>query len=89
MDQKLKQAYKNEAVYQTNILKRLQKWLRNSMISSSLGVVFIIYGSYIHPALKILGYIITIISVLACIIIGLGLRNGQNNVSKIIDKISH
>lgn len=87
MDHKLKQAYKNEAIYQSNMLKRLQKWLRNSIILSSLGIVFIIYGNHIHPTLKIIGYIITIISVLVCVIIGLGLRNGQNNISKILNKI--
>jgi hypothetical protein len=87
MNHELKQAYKQEAIYQTKQYKNLQKWLRNSIIISSLGILLIIYGKNIHFILLILGYILTIISVISSIVIGFALRNGQSNIQRILNII--
>lgn len=84
MNQELKQAYKQEVIYQSKQYKKLQKWLTASIIFSSLGIVLIIYGQQIHFILKLLGLVLTIISVLSCIVIGFALRNGYSNIQRIL-----
>lgn len=87
MEAKLKNTYIAEIKYQTRMLNHLKRWLRNCIIFSSISLIFIIFGPSLHPIFTIIGIISMIISVLSCLIIGLGLKNGQNNVSKIIDYI--
>ncbi|MCD7949415.1 MAG: hypothetical protein LUG12_04010 [Erysipelotrichaceae bacterium] len=88
MNAELKQNYVNEVKYQTKMLNRLKQWLSYSIISSSMSLILILFGSQIHPIIHILGFIFMIISIIAAILIGLGIKNGTDNVNKIIDLIS-
>ncbi len=85
MNQELKQAYKQEVIYQSKQYKKLQKWLTAFIIFSSLGIVLIIYGQQIHFILKSLGLVLTIVSVLSSIVIGFALRNGYSNIQRILE----
>lgn len=87
MDVKLKKAYIAEIKYQTKMLNRLKKWLNNLIIFSSISLVLVLFGSSIHPLLQILGIILMIMSILACILVGLGYKNGCKNVDKIMNSI--
>ncbi len=82
-----KQLYINEVEYQIKMLNNLKRWLRNCIIFSSLSLILIISGSSFHPIIKIIGIIFMILSVMNCIIIGLGLKNGKDNIDKIILQI--
>ena len=88
MNAKLKQNYINEVKYQTKMLNRLKQWLSCSIISSSISLILILFGNQIHPIIHILGFILMGISIICAILIGLGIKNGTDNVNKIIDLIS-
>lgn len=87
MDAKLKKAYIAEVQYQTKMLNHLKKWLTSLIIFSSISFVLVLFGSSIHPFVQILGVILMVISVLACVLVGLGYKNGCQNVNKIINHI--
>lgn len=87
MEAKLKNGYIQEAQYQLKMIDHLKRWLRNFIIFSSISLILIIFGPSFHGLIRPIGIALMVISVLACIIIGLGIKNGQKNVSKIIDYI--
>lgn len=87
METKLKQSYIQEIQYQTQMLRNLQRWLRNLFIFSSISLVLIILGASIHPILKIIGYLLMILSIIGCFLVGLGFKNGKANLNKIIDQV--
>lgn len=87
MEAQLKKAYIQEVKYQTQLLNRLKGWLKSTILFSSVSLILIIFGPSIHSFVKPLGIVLMIISVIAAIIIGLGIKRGQENVSKIIDYI--
>ena len=87
MDAKLKKAYIAEVQYQTKMLNHLKKWLRNLIIFSSISFVLVLFGSSIHPFIQVLEVILLIISILSCALVGLGYKNGYDNVQKIINQI--
>lgn len=87
MEVKLKQSYIQEVKYQTQMIKNLQRWLRNLLIFSSISLVLIILGPSVHSFLKVIGFIMMTICIIGCLVIGLGLKNGKDNVNRIIDKI--
>ncbi|WP_294581618.1 hypothetical protein [uncultured Thomasclavelia sp.] len=87
MEAKIKNAYLEEIKYQSRMLNNLKRWMRNLIILSSISLVLVLFGSSIHPLIQIIGVVLMIISILACVLVGLGYKNGQNNVCKIIDNI--
>lgn len=87
MEAKMKQSYIQEIKYQTQMLKNLQRWLRNLVIFSSISLVLIILGPSVHPILKIIGFVLMTVSIIGCLVVGLGLKNGKDNVNKMIDQI--
>lgn len=87
MEAKLKNSYIEEVKYQTRMLNNLKRWLKSFIIFSSISLTLILFGSSVHPLIRIVGIILMIISVVACMIIGLGIKRGRDNVSKIIDYI--
>ena len=76
MEAKLKQSYIEEIKFQTKMLNNLKRWLKVSIILSSISFAFVLIG--------IVGMILSIV---ACMLILLGYKNGRNNVNKIIDSI--
>lgn len=88
METQLKQSLINEVEYQKRMLNNLKRWLRNVIIFSSLSLVLIVSGPSIHSFIRIVGIIMMIISVLCAIVIGLGLKNGKDNVEKFLNNIS-
>ena len=86
MEAKVKNAYKQEIVYQSKLLKKLKSWLRNLMIISSLTIIMIVYTSH-HLIIMIILSLILILVCIAMIIIGLAIRNGSINIKNILVKI--
>lgn len=86
MNKELKLHYVEEVKYQTKMLNNLKRWLKGSIIFSSLFLAFILFGTS-SLILKIIGIIGMVLCVIASVIIGLGIRNGRNNVNKILDII--
>ena len=86
MNKELKSHYVDEVKYQTKMLNNLKRWLKYSIIFSSLFLAFILFGSS-SLIIRIIGIIGMIVCVIISVIIGLGIRNGRNNVNKILDII--
>ena len=80
-----------EAEMQNKMLKNLSKWFTNIMALSTIGIVLAYYGlsrSGFKFAFGIFGAIITVISVIACLLINLAIRNGRKNVNHILELIN-
>lgn len=86
MNKELKSHYVDEVKYQEKMLNNLVRWLKHSIIFSSIFLAFVIFGSS-HLWLRIIGIIGMILCVIASVLIGLAIKNGRNNVSKILDLI--
>lgn len=86
MDNNLKSHYVDEVKYQTKMLNNLKRWLKHSIIFSSIFLTFVAFGSS-HPVLKVIGIIGMVLCIIASVVIGLAIRNGRNNVNKILDLI--
>lgn len=88
MTDKKKKQMLTEADMQTKTIKKLEKWLRNTIASSTIGFVISYWGmqgSGIRFFFGVIGIITTIISVIAALIINMGIRNGKKNVEKILN----
>ena len=69
-----------EIEYQTRMLNNLKKWIRNLIILSSIkiqeGLMFNIIGG--------VSIVLVTACVIGCVVIGLALKRGQENVNKIV-----
>ena len=78
-----------EIEFQTQMLK---KWIRNLIILSSIGIILAYWGLGAQSKMPftvfgVVGVIITIISVILCVVIGLGIKRGRANVDKILQLV--
>ena len=78
-----------EIEFQTQMLNNLKKWIRNLVILSSVGVALAYWGLGIQSGMPytvfgVVGVVVSIVSVILCVIIGLGFKRGRENVDKII-----
>lgn len=81
-----------EIEFQTKMLDNLKKWIRNLIILSSIGIILAYWGLKVQSKMPftvfgIVGVIITIISVILCVVIGLGIKRGTENVDKILQLV--
>ena len=81
-----------EIEFQTKMLNNLKKWIRNLIIISSMGIVLAYWGLAVQSKmpftiLGVVGIIITVVSVILCVVIGLGMKRGKENVDKIIQLV--
>lgn len=81
-----------EIEFQTKMLDNLKKWIRNLIIISSIGIVLAYWGLAVQSKmpftiLGVVGIIITVVSVILCVVIGLGMKRGKENVDKIIQLV--
>ena len=81
-----------EIEFQTKMLNNLKKWIRNLIIISSIGIVLAYWGLAVQSKmpftiLGVVGIIITVVSVILCAVIGLGMKRGKENVDKIIQLV--
>ena len=81
-----------EIEFQTKMLNNLKKWIRNLIIISSIGIVLAYWGLAVQSKmpftiLGVVGIIITVVSVILCVVIGLGMKRGKENIDKIIQLI--
>ena len=81
-----------EIEFQTKMLNNLKKWIRNLIIISSIGIVLAYWGLAVQSKmpftiLGVVGIIITVVSVILCVVIGLGIKRGKENIDKIIQLI--
>lgn len=79
--------YIQEIKYQTKMLNNLKRWLRNLIIFSSLSLVLIIFGPSVHFVLRIIGIVFMILSIIGCLLVGLGYKNGKDNVLQMINQM--
>ncbi len=84
MNGREKQAYVNEIKYQIKMLNNLKSWLRNLMVISSIALLLVLFGGEYGIFIPIVGAIIMVVSIIGCIAVGLGLKNGRANVNKLI-----
>ena len=80
-----------EIEFQTQMLNNLKKWIRN-LILSSIGIILAYWGLGVQSKMPftvfgVAGVIITIISVILCVVIGLGIKRGRANVDKILQLV--
>ncbi|WP_304065071.1 hypothetical protein [Megamonas hypermegale] len=87
MDGREKQAYVNEIKYQIKMLNNLKGWLRNLMVISSVALLLILFGGQYSVFIPATGAVVMAVSVIGCIAVGLGLKNGRANVNKLISYI--
>ena len=81
-----------EIEFQTKMLNNLKKWIRNLIIISSIVIVLAYWGLAVQSKmpftiLGVVGIIITVVSVILCVVIGLGMKRGKENVDKIIQLV--
>ena len=81
-----------EIEFQTKMLNNLKKWIRNLIIISSIGIVLAYWGLAVQSKmpftiLGVVGIIITVVSVILCVVIGLGMKRGKENVDQIIQLV--
>ncbi len=79
------QGLEKEVKYQKHMIENLGRWLNLSFLVASIGIVLIYAFLSRNLILTILGGVLTAVGVIACLIFGLGIRNGRRNVNKIID----
>ena len=81
-----------EIEFQTKMLDNLKKWIRNLIILSSIGIILAYWGLSVQSKMPftvfgVIGVIITVVSVVLCVVIGLGMKRGKENVDKIIQLV--
>lgn len=81
-----------EIEFQTQMLNNLKKWIRNLIVLSSIGIILAYWGLGTQSKMPftvfgVAGVIITIISVILCVVIGLGIKRGRANVDKILQLV--
>ena len=81
-----------EIEFQTKMLDNLKKWIRNLIILSSIGIILAYWGLGVQSKMPftvfgIVGVIITVVSVVFCVVIGLGIKRGKENVDKILQLV--
>ena len=79
-----------EIEFQTQMLNNLKKWIRNLIILSSIGIILAYWGLGAQSKMPftVFGVVgVIIISVILCVVIGLGIKRGKENIDKIIQLI--
>ena len=87
MQSEMKQAYVGEIKYQTKMLNNLKVWLRNMIMLSSISLILILFEDEMYSFLSTVGIILMVLSVISCLILSLGIKNGQDNINKLINYI--
>ena len=87
MQSEMKQAYVGEIKYQTKMLNNLKVWLRNMIMLSSISLILILFGDEMYYFLSTVCIVLMILSVISCLILSLGIKNGQDNINKLINYI--
>lgn len=85
-----REALLQEAQMQTKALATIRKWFLGAMGISALGMLITYFGyagSTPHTVMSVFGIILTVISTMAAGVINFAIRNGRNNVQKILDAI--
>ena len=73
-----------EIEYQTRMLNNLKKWIRNLIILSSCGMGIAYWAIKIQEGLMFNSIVLVTACVIGCVVIGLALKRGQENVNKIV-----
>ena len=78
-----------EIEFQTQMLNNLKKWIRNLIILSSIGIILAYWGLGVQSKMPftVFGVAGVIISVILCVVIGLGIKRGRANVDKILQLV--
>lgn len=83
-----KQERIKEIEYQTQMLHNLQRWIRNLLILSSVMLV-IAYWAFqwmngtLYIVIGTISIIVLMLSIIGCVVIGLGFKRGKENIQKI------
>lgn len=82
-----KTALLHEAQQQKDALLQLSRWMRNAMLLSSCMAVLAwwgLMGSGLRFACGVTGIVLAIVGAICAAVIGLGIRNGNRNVSRLL-----
>ncbi|MCF0116122.1 MAG: hypothetical protein HUJ56_12305 [Erysipelotrichaceae bacterium] len=81
------QGYLQEIEFQKKMVNNLSKWLKNLMLLSSIEVAILCFIP--KQLLWLLPVsIMLLVSVIACIVLGLGIYNGNQNIHRVIDELA-
>lgn len=90
MDRKKKEFLKIEAERQLKAIKMIGRWRTVALALSAAGVVVTYFGFTGDNSslfMKICGIILIVLGFIGAAVYNLGIKNGKNNVSKIIREI--
>lgn len=90
MNNKQKQFLKNEADSQLKAIKMIGRWRTIALAVSAVGVVVAYVGftgTASSIALKICGISLIVLGFISAAVFNLGIRNGRNNVAKLIREL--
>lgn len=86
MDQRTKEAYIEEVKFQMKMLQNLKRWVRNMLILSSIALTLILFGANFHQTLRIIGFVLIVISLVTVLILGWIIKKGSHNVELLLGK---
>ncbi|MGM9941062.1 MAG: hypothetical protein ACI32N_03600 [Bulleidia sp.] len=88
MQTDVKKAYAEEVRYQTRMIHNLKRWMAYCFGVSSVALAAVITCTS-FPLIHFLGIAVMIISVIICVLIGWSVKQGQDNVNRILDLMEH
>ena len=84
---RLRQAYVEEARYQARMIKNLRRWVKYALLISSLSLFLIVSPLGQQLWIKIIAGVVMVVSVVSAVLIGWAIHNGTANVSSLLDRI--
>ena len=84
---RLRQAYVEEARYQTRMIQNLRRWVKYALLISSLSLFLIVSPLGQQLWIKIIAGVVMVVSVISAVLIGWAIHNGTANVSSLLDRI--
>lgn len=84
MDKKKKEALIEEANFQLKMLQNLKRWLRNTIILSSIALTLILFGANFHQTMKVMGIILMAIALPVSLLLGWTIKKGTANLDLLL-----
>ena len=86
---RLRQAYVEEARYQTRMIQNLRRWVKYALLISSLSLFLIVSPLQLQLWIRVIFVIVMTLSVIAAVLIGWAIHNGTANVSSLLERMNH
>lgn len=82
MEQLSKKQLKDQIVLQSRLHNQLKKWLNGAMILSTLSLSAALFLKS-QPVIFWIALVLMILSIIAMLVIGLGVKRGKDNLNKL------